>query len=80
MPDDPQFFSIGEFSRISGLSVKTLRFYHENGLLEPARIDPVTDYRYYDATCIERARVIARLRELQFPLDDIARILGPVRK
>jgi DNA-binding transcriptional MerR regulator len=76
MPDDPQLFSIGEFSRISGLSVKTLRFYHEKGLLEPARIDPVTDYRYYDATCIERARVIARLRELQFPLDDIARILA----
>src|SRR5271167_1031218 len=76
MPDDPQLFSIGEFSKISGLSVKTLRFYHEKGLLKPAHIDPGTDYRYYDAACLERARVIARLRELQFSLEEIARILA----
>jgi DNA-binding transcriptional MerR regulator len=76
MQNDPQLFSIGEFSQISGLSVKALRFYDEKGLLKPARVDAVTDYRYYDAACAERARVIARLRELQFSLDDIARILA----
>ena len=76
MPIDPQLFSIGEFSKVSGLSVKTLRFYHENGLLEPAHIDPGTGYRYYNAARLERARVIAQLRELQFPLEDIARILA----
>jgi len=75
MPDDPQLFSIGEFSQICGLSVKTLRFYHEKGLLKPAHVDAGTDYRYYDAACLDRARIIARLRELQFSLDDIARIL-----
>ena len=76
MPNDPLFFSIGEFSQISGLSVKALRFYDEKGLLKPARVDPATDYRYYDAGCVERARIIARLRELQFSLSDIAGILA----
>lgn len=76
MQDDPQLFTIGEFSQITGLSVKALRFYHEKGLLEPARIDAATDYRYYDAACVERARVIACLRELQFPLNEIAQILA----
>src|ERR1700761_6882869 len=76
MPKDPQLFTIGEFSQISGLSVKALRFYDEKGLLKPAHVDPATDYRYYDAACAERARLIARLRGLQFSLDDIARILS----
>jgi DNA-binding transcriptional MerR regulator len=76
MPKDPQLFSIGEFSQISGLSVKALRFYDEKGLLKPAHVDPSTDYRYYDAASAERARIIARLRDLQFSLDDIARILS----
>jgi DNA-binding transcriptional MerR regulator len=76
MPNDPHLFSIGEFSQISGLSVKTLRFYDEKGLLKPAVVDAATDYRYYDAVCAERARVIARLRELQFSLGDIAGILA----
>jgi DNA-binding transcriptional MerR regulator len=76
MPKDPHLFSIGEFSQISGLSVKALRFYDEKGLLKPAHVDPATDYRYYDAASAERARIIARLRELQFSLDDIARILA----
>ena len=39
---------IGEFSKLSGLTVKTLRFYHEEGLLVPAFVDPDTGYRYYD--------------------------------
>jgi DNA-binding transcriptional MerR regulator len=75
MHDDPHLFSIGEFSQISGLSVKALRFYDEKGLLKPAHVDPATDYRYYDAASADRARVISRLRDLQFSLDDIARFL-----
>ena len=68
-------FSIGEFSRISGMTVKTLRFYHEEGLLTPAFIDPQTGYRYYDEKQIETARAIAYLRELEFPLCEIGEIL-----
>lgn len=75
MQHESQLFSIGEFSQISGLSIKTLRFYDEKDLLKPARVDPATNYRFYDAASAERARMISRLRELQFPLDEIARIL-----
>jgi len=69
-------FTIGEFSKITGLTVKTLRFYHEKGLLVPAAIDPATGYRSYDDRNVERAGVIVALRELEFSLDDIAQILS----
>lgn len=68
-------FSIGEFSKITGLTVKTLRFYHERGLLVPARVERATGYRYYDEGNREAAQVIRALRDLEFPLDDIAAIL-----
>ncbi len=37
--------SIGDFSRMTHLSIKALRFYHDQGLLEPTRIDPDSGYR-----------------------------------
>jgi DNA-binding transcriptional MerR regulator len=69
-------YSIGEFSQVSGLSVKTLRFYHEKGILIPTSVDEATGYRFYDASKIDKARVIMRLRELEFSIEDIAAILG----
>ena len=72
---ESSLYSIGEFSRISGLPVRTLRFYHDKGLLQPAAIDPQSNYRYYDAHSVEVASVISRLRELEIPLDDIALLL-----
>lgn len=68
-------FTIGEFSKITGLTVKTLRFYHEQGLLAPSAIDDQSGYRYYDADKVERARLIRSLRELEFSLPEIAEIL-----
>ena len=68
-------FSIGEFSRISGLTIKTLRFYHERGLLVPACVDPESGYRYYDQPQVEKARVISQLRDMEFALEDIKEIL-----
>ena len=68
-------FSIGEFSKISGLTVKTLRFYHEQGVLEPTCVDEQTGYRYYDHSKVEVASVISRLRGLEFTLSEIAEIL-----
>ncbi len=56
-------FSIGEFSKVTGLTVKTLRFYHEQGLLDPTHIDPETGYRYYGPAKVETARVIAASAE-----------------
>lgn len=69
-------FSIGEFSQITGLSVKTLRFYHEKGILVPTSVDDATSYRFYDASKIEKARVIMRLRQMEFSIEDIAAVLG----
>jgi DNA-binding transcriptional MerR regulator len=60
--------SIGEFAQVTQLSVRTLRRYHEAGLLEPAAVDPSSGYRYYASTQIPAAQVIHRLRELDMPL------------
>jgi len=73
-------FAIGEFSKITQLTVKTLRFYHEEGLLVPSFIDPQTGYRYYHENQIETARSIAHLRGLEFPLDQIRTILTMKRE
>lgn len=69
-------YSIGEFSRISGLSVKTLRFYHEKRLLVPARVESGSGYRHYDGRNRETAQVIVALRQLDFSLEQIAQILA----
>jgi DNA-binding transcriptional MerR regulator/effector-binding domain-containing protein len=68
-------FTIGEFSKVTGLTVKTLRFYHEEGLLEPTCVDEQSGYRYYDASKIEGARVISFLRSLEFPVAEIRELL-----
>ncbi|HEY5961603.1 MAG TPA: MerR family transcriptional regulator [Polyangiaceae bacterium] len=48
---------IGQFSRVTGLTLKTLRLYHENGLLPPSVVDSASDYRYYGTHEVERARL-----------------------
>jgi DNA-binding transcriptional MerR regulator len=70
------FLSIGDFSRATNLSVKTLRFYHESGLLDPAEIDPGSGYRRYGTEQIATAQVIRRFRELEMSLDDIRAVLA----
>ncbi len=67
--------TIGEFSRLTHLSVRTLRKYHEATLLEPAVVDETTGYRYYAVDQIPTAQVIHRLRELDVPLGDVQQIL-----
>ncbi|MGY1838184.1 MULTISPECIES: MerR family transcriptional regulator [unclassified Modestobacter] len=67
--------AIGEFSRLTHLSVRTLRRYHDAGLLVPATVDGATGYRWYSADQIPTAQVIHRLRELDVPLGDVQRIL-----
>ena len=67
--------AIGEFSRMTHLSIRTLRRYHEMGLLEPELVDASSGYRYYSGDQIPTAQVIHRLRELDVPLSDVQRIL-----
>jgi DNA-binding transcriptional MerR regulator len=66
---------IGDFSRMTHLSIKALRFYHDQGLLEPARIDPSSGYRFYDPGQVPVAQVIRRLRDLDMPLDQVRAVL-----
>jgi DNA-binding transcriptional MerR regulator len=68
--------AIGEFSRITHLSIKTLRRYHEAGLLEPAQVDPYSGYRYYSLDQVPTAQVIHRFRELGMPVREVGELVA----
>jgi len=67
--------SIGDFSRMTYLSVKSLRRYREMGLLEPADIDRYTGYRYYETSQVPVGQGIRRFRDLEMPLDQLKEVL-----
>ena len=71
-----ELMSIGEFARQSRLSQKALRLYDELGLLLPARVDPDSGYRSYEIGQLERARLVATLREIGVPLAEIKVVIG----
>ncbi|MBF6333380.1 MerR family transcriptional regulator [Nocardia transvalensis] len=68
--------SIGEFARLTHLSVKTLRYYHEVELLEPVAVDPASGYRRYSTGQVAQAHLIRRLRELDMPLPEVRAVLA----
>jgi DNA-binding transcriptional MerR regulator len=68
--------AIGDFSRATHLSVKTLRHYHRIGLLEPADVDPHTGHRRYVTEQIPTAQVIRRFRALEMPLEEIQAVIA----
>jgi DNA-binding transcriptional MerR regulator len=67
---------IGAAARESGLPVSALRFYDAAGVLRPAWSDPVTGYRWYSRDQVDQARLVARLRQVEMPLADIAAVLA----
>jgi DNA-binding transcriptional MerR regulator len=71
----PASLAIGDFSRATHLSVKTLRHYHRIRLLEPADVDAGTGYRRYTTEQIPVAQVIRRFRDLGMPLGEIHAVL-----
>jgi DNA-binding transcriptional MerR regulator/effector-binding domain-containing protein len=68
--------SIGEFSKISHLTLKTLRYYDEIELLKPASIDSQNNYRYYHLSQLKTALLITRLKNYLFSLEEIKIILA----
>lgn len=72
----PGLLSIGDFACATQLSIKTLRNYHQSGLLEPAEIDPQSGYRRYAVEQIPIAQVIHRFRDLDMPLAEIHAVLA----
>lgn len=71
-------FKIGEFSKLSMLTVKALRFYEKEGLLIPARVDEWSGYRFYEASQLETAATIKALRQLDFSVEEIKAHLSGV--
>jgi len=71
-----QRLSIGAFSRLTHLSIKTLRYYHEVGLLAPAAVDPDTGYRYYRPGQAHSAHLVRRFRDLGLPVADVKAVLA----
>ncbi|WP_431039181.1 MerR family transcriptional regulator [Streptomyces sp. P6-2-1] len=67
---------IGEFARATRLSAKALRLYDGKGLLVPARVDPVTGYRYYGPEQVERGLLIGWLRRLGMPLARVGEVVA----
>jgi DNA-binding transcriptional MerR regulator len=67
---------IGGLARLSRLSVKALRLYDAEGLLEPAWVDPDSGYRYYRAEQVRTAATIALLRSLDVPLAVVREVLA----
>jgi len=67
-------YSIKELSLLSGLTARTLRYYHEIGLLHPGGTRP-SGYRYYGGAEVDRLQQIMFYRELGLPLDEIKNIL-----
>lgn len=67
---------IKEFAEFTGVSVRTLHYYDEIGLLPPAVVDRNTGYRYYDESSLLRMQEILFYRELDFPLKSIMEILS----
>ena len=70
-----ELIPIGQFSALTWLSPKALRIYHEQGLLEPAEIDPSSGYRYYAPSQISVAARIGTLRRAGIALAEIAEFL-----
>lgn len=65
-------FKIGDFSKLTRVSVRMLRYYDEVGLFKPAKIDDFTGYRYYSAKQISDINLIISLRDMSFNVADIA--------
>lgn len=69
-------FKIGDFSKLSRVPVKTLRYYDEMGLLKPVEVDRFTGYRYYAVDQLPRLNRILALKDLGFSLEQIGQVLA----
>src|SRR5689334_16320154 len=67
---------IGDFARLSQVSVVTLRYYDEQDLLKPVKVDAFTGYRFYSAEQLPRLNRILALKDLGFSLDQVKLMLA----
>ena len=64
-------YKIGEFSKLTNLSIRTLRYYNDIGLLIPEEVDVYTGYRYYGDNNLYQVKVIELLKNAGFTLEEI---------
>jgi len=69
-------YKIGEFSKITGLTVKTLRYYDEENIIKPSYRNEENSYRYYDEEDFKKAQLIIVLRELEFSIAEIKDVIS----
>lgn len=69
-------YRIGLFSKINKVTIKTLRYYDEAGLLKPAFVDQENGYRYYTSEQLPKLHRIIALRQIGFSIDEISAIIG----
>ncbi len=69
-------YRIGLFSKINKVTIKTLRYYDEAGLLKPAHVDNENGYRYYTSEQLPDLHRIIALRQMGFSIDEISAILS----
>ena len=67
--------TVNEVSKLTGVSIRTLHYYDQIGLLKPAKYTD-SDYRLYDDAALEKLQQILLFRELEFPLKDIKEIVN----
>lgn len=72
-------YKIGEFSKITNLTVKTLRYYDEEHILTPSHRNEENGYRFYDEKDFEKAELICLLRDFNFSISEIKEILNNYR-
>jgi len=68
-------YRIGQFSKIGKVTVKALRHYEDEGLLQPSWVDPASAYRYYESAQLPRLHQIVALRQCGVPIAEIRAIL-----
>jgi DNA-binding transcriptional MerR regulator len=69
-------YKVSEFSKMTGLSKETLRYYADIGLLEPIHIDPNNKYRYYDNGSYLVARLLVYLRRFNFSIQEMLEVVN----
>lgn len=73
--DDTKLYTIGELARRTGLSVRTIRFYSDSGVVPPTDRTR-SQYRLYDVTSVARLELVRTLRDLGAGLDEVRRVLS----
>ncbi len=64
-------FRIGEFSKLTGIPIRTLRYYDSIDLFKPSEVDLFTSYRYYKEEQVKDLELINELKEVGFTLEEI---------